>query len=82
MAEECPAVPMRARELASHLDVSRATAYRMIERLAGAQHKADALRLATTVVATGKGAKRACVAVLWPVEPGVEPPSGAPSDHR
>lgn len=40
----------------------------MIERLAGTQHHAEALRLATTMVRTGKGAKRRCVAVLRPVE--------------
>lgn len=67
-AEERPAVPMRARELAQHLGVSRATAYRIIERLAGRQHDAEALRLATTAVKTGKGATRRCVAVLWPIE--------------
>ncbi|MDB4931579.1 MAG: hypothetical protein JWM10_4063 [Myxococcaceae bacterium] len=61
-------VPMKARELARHLGVSRATAYRIIERLAGTQHQAEALRLATTDVLLGKGAKRQCVAVLWPVE--------------
>ncbi len=72
--EERPVVPMRARELADHLGVSRATAYRIIERLAGTQHDAEALRLATTLVNTGKGAKRRCVAVLWPVEGGPASP--------
>ncbi len=60
-------VAMRARDLGVHLGVSRATAYRIIERLQGTRAP-DALALTAVDVLLGKGATRRCVAVLWPVE--------------
>lgn len=60
------AVAMGARQLAAHLGVSRATAYRILGRLQ-ATRDPDALPLGQVDVRTGKGATRRCVAVLWPV---------------
>lgn len=68
MADLSSHVALRAPELAVRLRVSRATAYRMLERLAGSQHREEALRLGTTVAPIGSGAKRKVLAVLWPVE--------------
>lgn len=71
-------VATSARALAAHFNVSRATAYRMIERLKGAQHNNDNLRLTTVAVKLGKGATRTCVAVALPEWD--ESPSSAPEE--
>jgi hypothetical protein len=61
-------VPLGLRALAARLGVSRMTAYRRMQALAGQQHRPDALRVIELPVPTGKGAKRLSRHVLWPVE--------------
>lgn len=55
-----------ARALASRLGVCRRQAERVIDRLRGAQHRPDALRVVLRPVRIGSGATREAWHVLWP----------------
>jgi len=48
------------------MGVSVATAYRLLQATAAAQHDPTALRVVRLPVATGKGAKRDALHILWP----------------
>lgn len=52
--------------LARRLGVSRRQAERVIERLRGAQHRPEALRVVKLPVPIGSGAHRDALHVLWP----------------
>ena len=62
---DCRAATVR--DLAARLGVSRATAYRRMEQIRGAQSNPDVLRV-TAVDAPngGNGARRKVLAVEWP----------------
>lgn len=72
VAELCPRAAEQAYEplglaaLAARMGVSRSTAWRIIDRLRGAQHRPDALRVVRISVPIGKGARREAWHVLWP----------------
>lgn len=55
-----------ARALAARLGVCRRQAERVIDRLRGAQHRPDALRVVKLPVPIGSGATREAWHVLWP----------------
>lgn len=55
-----------ARALAQRLGVCRRQAERVIDRLRGAQHRPDALRVVKLPVPIGSGATRDAWHVLWP----------------
>lgn len=52
--------------LARRLGVTERQARRVIERLRGAQHRPDALRVVMLPVPIGSGAQRSALHVLWP----------------
>lgn len=58
--------PLGAVALAHRLGVSRRQAERVIERLRGAQHRPDVLRVVKIKVPIGSGAQREALHVLWP----------------
>lgn len=72
VAELCPEAVQQAYEplglaaLAARMGVSRSTAWRIIDRLRGAQHRPDALRVVKLPVPIGSGATREAWHVLWP----------------
>lgn len=72
VAELCPGAAEQAYEplglaaLAARMGVSRSTAWRLIDRLRGAQHRPDALRVVLLPVRIGSGATREAWHVLWP----------------
>lgn len=55
-----------ARALAARLEVTERQARRVIDRLRGAQHRPDALRVVRLPVRIGSGATREAWHVLWP----------------
>ena len=55
-----------ARALAARLEVTERQARRVIDRLRGAQHRPDALRVVLLPVRIGSGATREAWHVLWP----------------
>lgn len=60
------AIPLGAAALAKRMGVSVATAYRLLQATAAAQHDPTALRVVRLPVHTGKGAKRDALHILWP----------------
>lgn len=58
--------PLGLDALAARLGVSRTTAWRVLERLRGAQHRPDVLRVVKIKVPIGSGAQREALHVLWP----------------
>jgi predicted DNA-binding transcriptional regulator YafY len=54
------------RDLAARLGVSRATAYRRMEQIRGAQSQPDVLRVVEAEAVIGNGARRKVLAVEWP----------------
>lgn len=58
--------PLGLDALARRLGVSRSTAWRTLERLRGAQHRPEALRVVKLPVPIGSGAHRDALHVLWP----------------
>ena len=61
------AIPLGAAALARRMEVSVASAYRLIAATAAAQHDPTALRVVRLPVRTGKGARRDALHILWPV---------------
>lgn len=59
--------PLSATALAARLGMSRRQAERYIAATAAAQHDPTALRVVRLPVATGKGAKRDALHILWPL---------------
>lgn len=60
-------VPLGHRALADRLGVKPRMARYRLERLAAMQRDPEALRVVRLPVATGKGARRLALHVLWPV---------------
>lgn len=60
-------VPLGPEAFAERIGLKRRAGYYRVERLAATQHDPEVLRVVRLPVATGKGARRLALHVLWPV---------------
>ena len=60
-------IPLGVNALAERMGVSRATAYRLLERTLARQHDPAVLRVVRLPVPIGSGARRAALHILWPL---------------